>query len=597
MKKMVLTILCLLMTIPAYTHTIIVSPDGSGDYPTVQDAIDASYNGDVIVLNPGTYTGDGNRDIDFLGKAITVQSTDPNDPNIVAATIIDCNSTFFDRYRGFIFQSGEDSNSILLGLTITRGFADYGGAIYCVDSSPVVANCIVNSNFVISKGGGIYSLNSDLILKGCTIKSNKALSSEGGGVCCEHSNVKVLYCNISDNTSRSFGGGIYSDNAYLILTECIINNNEADYYGGGILSSGDSILVAEKSKLYGNYALLGGGIGSSTSKIELSGCIIKNNRSLESGGGIHLESGRGGSKIKDTLIVGNYAGSHGGGLHALLDSYTDQLTISNCTITENRANFPGGGVCAICYGIKFSNCIIWNNTASKGQQFAAIGLTVYVQKAYIYYSDLQGVCSDIYKIEKCAIYCLNNILSKPCFVNPGYWNPNGTPSDANDDFWVEGDYHLLEDSPCINTGDPSYVPEPNETDLDGNPRVVGGRIDMGAYEFNPIKAQMQITPNTLNCKSKGNWIKAHINLPEEILPEEIDVNTPAVLEPFGIESEYIEIIGGDAGPVQIEIGFDRQNFCEAADEEGLWEINLWGRLKSGRYFYGQGRVLIMGRGR
>jgi hypothetical protein len=48
------------------------------------------------------------------------------------------------------------------------------------------------------------------------------------------------------------------------------------------------------------------------------------------------------------------------------------------------------------------------------------------------------------------------------------------------------DYHLLPDSPCINAGDLNYVAEPNETDLDGLPRVIGGRIDMGAYEFNHI---------------------------------------------------------------------------------------------------------------
>jgi hypothetical protein len=76
-----------------------------------------------------------------------------------------------------------------------------------------------------------------------------------------------------------------------------------------------------------------------------------------------------------------------------------------------------------------------------------------------------------------------NIDIDPCFVNPGYWDPNGTPTNANDDFCANGDYHLLMDSPCINAGDPNYIAEPNETDLDGLSRIVGDRIDMGAYEF------------------------------------------------------------------------------------------------------------------
>ncbi|MHC4498920.1 MAG: choice-of-anchor Q domain-containing protein [Planctomycetota bacterium] len=84
-----------------------------------------------------------------------------------------------------------------------------------------------------------------------------------------------------------------------------------------------------------------------------------------------------------------------------------------------------------------------------------------------------------------------NIDADPCFVEPEYWadvnDPNiiVEPNDPNA-VWVEGDYHLLISSPCINAGDPDYIAEPNETDLDGLPRVIGGRIDMGAYEFNHI---------------------------------------------------------------------------------------------------------------
>ena len=68
-------------------------------------------------------------------------------------------------------------------------------------------------------------------------------------------------------------------------------------------------------------------------------------------------------------------------------------------------------------------------------------------------------------------------------MEPGYWDDNGTPSDPDDDFWVEGDYRLQPGSPCVNAGDPEYVPVPGETDLDGHARVLCDRVDMGAYEF------------------------------------------------------------------------------------------------------------------
>jgi hypothetical protein len=109
-----------------------------------------------------------------------------------------------------------------------------------------------------------------------------------------------------------------------------------------------------------------------------------------------------------------------------------------------------------------------------------------------------------------------NIDADPCFVELGYWDVNGV--------WVEGDYHLLPNSPCIDAGDPDYVAGPNETDLDGKPRVMGGRVDMGAYEA-PIPAEAGILPKTINLASKGNWITALLWLPEQYNVAGIEPNS------------------------------------------------------------------------
>ncbi|GAG50953.1 unnamed protein product, partial [marine sediment metagenome] len=137
-----------------------------------------------------------------------------------------------------------------------------------------------------------------------------------------------------------------------------------------------------------------------------------------------------------------------------------------------------------------------------------------------------------------------------------------------------------------------YIPEPNETDLDGNPRVIGDAIDMGAYETNYIQAAMKLTPQMLNCNSKGNYVKAHLTLPEGFLPEDVDVNESAIAEPMGAESEYIKVLGAGTGPVKFEICFDREAFCETITETGEAEITVIGSLTTSRYFYATDTIKI-----
>lgn len=138
------------------------------EYPSIQAAIDAAEKGDTVIISPGTYTGDSNRDIDFRGKAITVRSTDPSAANIVAATVIDCQGTQVEPHRGFYFHSQETTNSILAGLTIVNGYGpqgkepDYyppavGGAVLCVRSGPTIAYCHMQDNNADAAGGGMYN--------------------------------------------------------------------------------------------------------------------------------------------------------------------------------------------------------------------------------------------------------------------------------------------------------------------------------------------------------------------------------------------------------------------------------------------------------
>ena len=95
-------LLCALLLVPATlaARTITVDNDAPADFTTIQAAIDDANDGDQVVIQPGTYTGLGNRDIDFKDKTITVRSIDPNDPNIVRSTVINCQQ----KGRGFSIE-------------------------------------------------------------------------------------------------------------------------------------------------------------------------------------------------------------------------------------------------------------------------------------------------------------------------------------------------------------------------------------------------------------------------------------------------------------------------------------------------------------
>ncbi|MHC4911589.1 MAG: right-handed parallel beta-helix repeat-containing protein [Planctomycetota bacterium] len=138
--------------------------DGSQAHPfdSIQEAVDAMDGNAVIVLD-GTYTGTGNHDIDFAGKAITVRSL-----NGSANCVIDCQAAG----RGFDFHSGETQQSILMGFTIRNGWADYGGAIRCDNSSPQIQNCVIIANTATVQGGGLYCNLASPVLADCTFTNN-----------------------------------------------------------------------------------------------------------------------------------------------------------------------------------------------------------------------------------------------------------------------------------------------------------------------------------------------------------------------------------------------------------------------------------------
>lgn len=297
--------------------TYIVKSDGSGDYPTIQAAISAAVGGDIIRVEDGTYTGTGNRDIDFLGKAVTVRGN-VTDPNLV---VIDCQGTETQPHRGFKFVNGEGNNSILESLTITHGYGpdellpdpssyrSAGGGIYCNNSSPTISHVAIVNN-TAERGGGICSYNySHPIITNCIINYNS--SGLGGGVCnYRYCDPVITGCEIKYNSADSDGAGLYNHyrsdpeiaycdisynsanqataimNHYYsssVLTNCIISHNTADFGHVGILNDYSSATVknctiVDNSAPYGPGCVLS---FTSTSSAVIENTIMWNNTQSE----------------------------------------------------------------------------------------------------------------------------------------------------------------------------------------------------------------------------------------------------------------------------------------------------------------------------
>ena len=228
MKRQILHSVWILLFGACFAGAGTIEVSSSGPYTTIQAAIEAAVDGDEVVVADGVYTGNGNRDLDFKGKAITVRSE--NGPG--SCTIL-CQGAENDPHRGFIFQSGEIWSSVVDGFTISGGVADSGGGIECFYGSPIIRNCVISECEAKFYGGGIDLYGSMARVEDCTISGNEA--PVGGGVSCDYSLVAIRLCEITGNEATTdVGGGISSYDSWMSVKSCLIAGNSARDFGGGI---------------------------------------------------------------------------------------------------------------------------------------------------------------------------------------------------------------------------------------------------------------------------------------------------------------------------------------------------------------------------
>jgi len=336
-----LTLLAVLPTGAVAGSTYVVQPDGLGDYPTIQAAITAATDGDIIELTDGTFTGDGNRDIAVPSRDLTIRSQG-GDP---MACIIDCEGSARAEHRGFYFDTTIGTgDATVQGIAVIYGYTTaHGGGILIEGASPLIDNCIVaecTADGSMARGGGVYVGDDgspqfvDCIVTVCT-------GGYGAGVAIYQAEGTFESCTIGDNVATNRVGGVYLQSAGPSdFTDCSIVSNKAPRIGG----------IRTGSHLSGD--------------ITLTDCdISRNEATYDYAGGVCLV---GGTVLTNCTIVDNSALGSGGGVYGRYDSGT----LSNCIIAYSE---DGCGVAAEEAGTEptLNCCDVYGNV--EGNYDAVVG--------------------------------------------------------------------------------------------------------------------------------------------------------------------------------------------------------------------------------
>ncbi|MCK4412018.1 MAG: T9SS type A sorting domain-containing protein [Candidatus Eisenbacteria sp.] len=412
-----------LISYPPTTHR--VHADGSGGYPTIQDAINAAADGDTVLLANGIFTGDGNRDVDFLGKAIVVmsESGSPDD------CIVDCGGSAVDPHRGFWFHSGEGPGSVLSGVTVRNGYADNGAGFLCEEgSSPHLSSCRIRANTATNIGGGAYCHHCSPTFLECDFRDNAAAG--GGGIYAYATvDLRLEECRVTGSAVPGEGGGLCLQSEFTThLTDCVIIENTS-YEGGGGVYCREGDLVVTGGEISGNASgIHGGGILLELSSAVIDSCVMSDNATSQVGGGIFLSAGTE-LTITNSTLIENWATASGGAIGGVECT----LTIDGCTMALNGAN--QGGAVYLYSDYAMPTPFIQNTVIALSIDGGAVRNTLFATP--------QFACCDIYGNDggdwvsfiAGQLGTNGNFSADPCFC------------DAEN-----GDYHLWNYSPCNQQG-------------------------------------------------------------------------------------------------------------------------------------------------
>jgi predicted outer membrane repeat protein len=506
-------------------------------FTTLDEALAVALPGDRIAVADGTYTPDTSglpnpRTATFrLKRDVVVEggfagygaaNADARDPamyvTILSGDRFDDDLPDFVNYADNVFHvvTVDDPNitetTVLDGFTIRGGYAngtladrtDQGSGIHNFNGvnpftgKPLVRNCMIKENW--SANHGAVNDHGGMTLINCEFRDNHAGKWGGGLYVHENLTTTVTDCrfinNHTDGSSGGGGGAVNEGNTTFL--RCLFDGNRSENNGGGIYNHGNAKVVTIACDLRNNYAAVDGGGMYSINFVQatISDCVFENNVAGRNGGGFWTLPAR--FSVVNTVFRRNTAATlpfgSGGGLYQISpNSDSDAPELTNSAFIANVANAGGA---AFFYSARpiFTNCLIFgnitNNTAAislgvnvgDGSHAVMNNTIVWGNGTPVEGSQLLLSSQSTIQIgHSCvqgwtgALGGAGNIGSNPNFVDPD--GPDGILGTADDNL------RLSLGSPSINAGDNSAIPPEVTTDLDGNPRIAFGIVDMGAYEF------------------------------------------------------------------------------------------------------------------
>jgi hypothetical protein len=398
-------------------------------------------------------------DVGLYGGYAGFGAANPDERDVAAYTTILSGDLNVDDVPGYINRSdncyhvvfndgnGLSETAVLDGFTLSGGYADVatqynsGGGIFLQSSSPTLNDCIFTDNWAIN-AAGVSIVTASPVLNRCAIVDNLA-SNIGGGVIVSNGPASLNACLISGNQAN-LGGGMSSFTADSTLIDCVFAGNVGVNEGGGMHNLDSSPTLTDCAFVDNSGGAM---LNDLNSGPLLKRCVFIGNSAWENGGAIaNLGSS---PTLVNCILKGNMTDKSGG---AIFNSFSSP-GMFNCTFVENSAAVKGGAISDFSSSSPvLTNCILWDNRAGSPPL------------ANSFHSDSSSAPVVTFCAVENGYAGAGNIDADPLFAGP-----------------ADGDTHLTWNSPCRDSGSNAAVADP--LDVEEDPRVVFGTVDMGADEF------------------------------------------------------------------------------------------------------------------